>query len=77
MSTAELLDLLKDLSNAERLAVIAEATRLVREDLHNQPAGEREVQRERMRKAAADVKDLYEPGGELTEWTALDAVLEL
>jgi len=26
-----------------------------------------------MRVAAAGVRDLYEPGGELTEWTALDA----
>lgn len=39
MSTTELLEQLKHLSNPDRLAVIEAATRLVREDLTGQAAG--------------------------------------
>ena len=73
MSTAQLLEELKQLSNTERLEVIEAATRLVREDL-GPTAGNASAERDRrMREAAARLKDLYEPGGELTEWTALDS----
>jgi hypothetical protein len=73
MSTAELVQQLKHLSNPERLAVIEAATRLIREDLSAQTASAREEQDRRMRAAALVLKDFYEPGGELTEWTSLDA----
>lgn len=72
MSTAELLGQLKQLSNAERLVVIEAATRLVREDLAASEADPRTEQERRLRDAATRLADLYQPGGELTEWTALD-----
>lgn len=72
MSAAELLQQLKHLTNPERLAVIEAATRLVKEDLTARTAVARAEQDQRMRQAALAVKDLYEPGGELTEWTSLD-----
>jgi hypothetical protein len=71
MSAMEVLDRLKQLTNAERLAVIETATRLIREEFADQARIAREQDR-RLQAAAEAVKDLYEPGGELTEWTALD-----
>jgi len=71
MSTLEILDRLKHLTNPERLAVIETASRLIREELTS-PTGESGDQEKRLRTAALAVKELYEPGGELTEWTALD-----
>ncbi len=71
MSALEVLEQLKALTNPERLAVIEAATRLVREDLERQTRLAREKDR-RLRQAAEAVKDLYEPGSELSEWTALD-----
>jgi hypothetical protein len=73
MSTAQLVEELKRLSNAERLEVIEAATRLVREEIGPRTACLRDESDRRMREAAARVKDLYEPGGELTEWTVLDS----
>lgn len=73
MSTVELVEQLKHLNNAERLEVIEAATRLVRENLSPGMASAPSEQEQRLRDAAARVKELYEPGGELTEWTALDA----
>ena len=73
MSTAEVVEQLKHFNNAERLAVIEAATRLIREELSAQTASIRAEQDRRMHAAALAVKDLYEPGGELTEWTSLDA----
>jgi hypothetical protein len=73
MSTADLVEQLKQLSNSERLEVIEVATRLVRENLTPGAPVVRSEQEKRLREAAARVKKLYEPGGELTEWTALDA----
>lgn len=72
MSTIELLDQLKQLSNADRLAVIEAATKLIRQDLPPAPT-EAEERRGRLAAAASEAKDLYEPGGELTEWTSLDS----
>jgi hypothetical protein len=71
MSALEILDCLKHLSNPERLQVIETATRLIREELADQARIVREQDRQ-LRAAAEAVKDLYEAGGELTEWTALD-----
>jgi hypothetical protein len=73
MSTDHVLEQLTHLSNAERLEVAEAAARLVRENL-GAGTGDPETEEDRrVRSAAASVKDLYEPGGELTEWTALDA----
>jgi hypothetical protein len=71
MSALEVLERLKDLTNPERLAVIEAATRLIRENIA-EPTGIAREQDRRLRAAAEAVKDLYEPGGALTEWTALD-----
>jgi hypothetical protein len=60
------------LSNSERLEVIEAATSLIQADLckpGTDPAAE--IDR-RLREAAYAARDLYEPGGELTEWTDLD-----
>jgi hypothetical protein len=74
MGTAHLVAELKGLSNTERLAVIEAATRLIQDDLLAAAKKElRHEQDQRLRAAAEALKDLYEPGGELTEWTALDA----
>jgi hypothetical protein len=73
MSLAELAGILKHMTNPERLEIIELATRLVREDIGGKRAESREERNRRMREAALEVKDLYEPGGELTEWTCLDA----
>jgi hypothetical protein len=72
MSTAELIDQLKHLSTVDRLAVIEAATRLIREELVSHKDAARQEQDRRMREAAMALRDLYEPGGELTEWTELD-----
>jgi hypothetical protein len=69
MSTAEVLEQLKHLSNAERLAVIEAASRLIRQDLLAGPSDPHAAQDRRMRDAALALKDLYEPGDYLTEWT--------
>jgi hypothetical protein len=73
MNTTYVLEQLRHLSNAERLEVAEAAARLVRENLgFGKPDPKTEVDR-RTRNAAASVRDLYEPGSDLTEWTALDA----
>ncbi len=72
MSAAEMVKQLKELSNPERLVVIEAASRLIREELSSQSASAREEQDRRLRAAAVRVKELYEPGGELAEWTSLD-----
>ncbi len=73
MSTAQLLEQLKQLSDVERLDVIEAATRLIRKDLAADVADAATDRDRHLRTAAAGVKELYEPGNELTEWTALDA----
>jgi len=73
MSTAQVLEQLRHLSNAERLEVVEAATRLVRDTLVSGPPDPRAEGDRRMRAAAASIRDLYEPGGDLTEWTALDS----
>ncbi len=73
MSTAELLEHLRQLSDVERLEVIEAATRLTRKNLAAGTADAAIDDDQRMQAAAAALKDLYETGSELTEWTALDA----
>lgn len=71
MSALDVLDRLKHLTNPERLTVIETATRLIRAELAD-PVQNARGQDLRLREAAEAIKDLYEPGGELTEWTVLD-----
>jgi predicted nuclease with RNAse H fold len=73
MSTAQLLEHLRQLSDVERLEVIEVATRLIRDNLAASTTDAAMDEDRRLRAAAAAAKDLYEPGGELTEWTALGA----
>lgn len=73
VSTADLVQEIKRLSNPDRLKIIEAATALVREDLIAESAQRREDAAQRMRAAALEAKELHEPGGELAEWTALDA----
>jgi hypothetical protein len=42
------------------------------EFLEHQTMGLREEQERRLRAAALALQDLYESGGEMTEWTSLD-----
>jgi len=70
MSAGEILEQLKELSNADRLVVIEAASRLVRNNLGSSSVWEQE---QRLRATADALRDLYEPGGELTEWTSLDS----
>jgi hypothetical protein len=73
MSVAYVLEQLTHLSNAERLQVAEVAARLVREELGSAAFPPETEADRKMRMAAAEIRDLYEPGGDLTEWTALDA----
>lgn len=73
MTTLEIVEALKHCSNPERLEVLEAVSRLIREDLGRGANGERDAADRRLEAAANRVKDLYAPGGELTEWTALDA----
>ena len=63
MSTAELMQEIKRLSNAERLKVIEAATALIRDDLIAQNTRPPANADQRMRAAAAQAKEFYEPGG--------------
>jgi len=72
MSTSEIIRELTQLNNSERLLVIEAATHLIRDDLLAASLNAREEQDRRLGAAALALKDLYEPGGELTEWTSLD-----
>lgn len=71
MSLAQFLEHLKEMSDVERLEVIEAATRLIRTNLDATRADRATGHDERMRVAAASVKDLYECANELSEWTAL------
>jgi len=73
VSSSELLEQLKHLSNADRLVVIETATRLIRDELSLKSSKAKQDEDQRLQAAALAVKDLSERGGELTEWTSLDA----
>ncbi len=73
MNTAQVVEQLRQLTDVERLEVIEAATRLIRNNLAAGTATTAADRDRRMRAAAAGVKELYEAGSELTEWTALDA----
>jgi hypothetical protein len=76
MTQAEILQELKNLTTAERLAVIEAALHLIREDLQQGSQAERlPTQSERRRQLAEAAEALlpdYAADGELTAFTALD-----
>jgi hypothetical protein len=71
MTNSEIIDQLKQLTTAERLAVIEAATRLIREDL-SQPAANEEAEDEQLAQAAAALLADYQSDRELTAFTSLD-----
>ena len=77
MSQRDLLDQLRGLSLLDRLAVLEVALRGIREDMATQglsgtdDAADEERSRA-LREAALAALPLYEAGGELTAFTALD-----
>jgi hypothetical protein len=73
MSTTELVEQIRQLSTPERLQVVEAVLCLIRQDLQDRNTDARADQDRRMQAAALALKDLYEPGGELTEWNCLDA----
>ena len=71
MSNSEIIDHLKQLTTAERLAVIEAATRLIREDLSQPEANENAEDKELALAAKALLAD-YQLDRELTAFTSLD-----
>ena len=73
MTQIEILQELKKLTSAERLAVAEAALRLLREDLQvtGQPSSRMEMKQELAKAAQALLPD-YQAGGELTAFTVLD-----
>jgi hypothetical protein len=72
MSATEIIEQLQHLSNADRLAVIEAASRLVRVSLLAESSAAHQEQDRRLHESAMALKDLYEPGGEFKEWTSLE-----
>ena len=73
MTQLEILEELKSLSNAERLAVIEAALSLIRQDLHQIEQSSTSQERKRqLAKAAKALLPDYAAGGDLTSFTALD-----
>lgn len=60
MSTAQMLEQLRHLSNPERLELIEAATRLIRDDLVSHSTSPQSERERRLRAAADRVRDLYE-----------------
>jgi len=71
MSNSEIIDQLKQLTTAERLAVIEAATRLIREDL-SQPEANENAEDEQLAQAAKALLADYQSDRELTAFTSLD-----
>ena len=71
MTNSEIIDQLKQLTIAERLALIEAATRLIREDL-GQPESNENADDQQMVQAAAALLEDYQIDPELTAFTALD-----
>lgn len=74
MTQGEILDELKKLTTAERLAVMEAALRLIREDLRQTERPLTSIERKQQLTTAAEVllRD-YQTGGELTAFTVLDS----
>ncbi len=74
MKQMEILEKLKELTNAERLAIAEEAVRLIREDFKETiPPTIATAQKQRLAQAAEALLPFYSAGGELTVFTALDS----
>jgi len=71
MTNSEIIDQLKQLTTAERLAVIEAATRLIREDL-SQPEANGRADDQQLAKAATALLADYQSDQELTAFTSLD-----
>ena len=71
MTNSEIIDQLKQLTTAERLAVIEAATRLIREDLSPPDDNER-AEDKAMALAATALPADYQSDLELTAFTSLD-----
>jgi len=71
MTNSEIIDQLKQLTTAERLAVIEAATRLIREDL-SQPEANENAEDELLAQAAKALLADYQSDRELTAFTSLD-----
>lgn len=71
MTNSEIIDQLKQLTKAERLAVIEAATQLIREDLLQPEANERDEDKHVAQGATALLAD-YQSDPELTAFTSLD-----
>jgi ectoine hydroxylase-related dioxygenase (phytanoyl-CoA dioxygenase family) len=71
MTNSEIIDQLKQLTTAERLAVIEAATRLIREDL-SQPDANENAEDEQLARAAKALLADYQSDRELTAFTSLD-----
>lgn len=71
MTNAEIIDQLKQLTTAERLAVIEVATRLIREDLSQPPV--KEAADGQLARAAEELLGDYQSDKELTAFTSLDS----
>lgn len=71
MTNSEIIDQLKQLTTAERLAVIEAATRLIREDL-SQPETDEKGEDKQLAQAAKALLADYQSDPELTAFTSLD-----
>lgn len=71
MTNSEIIDQLKQLTTAERLAVIEAATRLIREDLAQSEANENAEDQQMVQAATALLAD-YQSDRELSTFTSLD-----
>ena len=71
MTNSEIIDQLKQLTTAERLAVIEAATRLIREDL-SQPGANDNAEDEQLSQPARALHADYQSDRELTAFTSLD-----
>jgi ectoine hydroxylase-related dioxygenase (phytanoyl-CoA dioxygenase family) len=71
MTNNEIIDQLKQLTTAERLAVIEAATRLIQEEL-SRPEGDENAQDEQLAQAAEALLADYQSDRELTAFTSLD-----
>ncbi len=71
MTNSEIIDQLKQLTTAERLAVIEAATRLIREDL-SQPEAKEDDQDQQLTQAASALLADYQTDPELTAFTSLN-----
>ncbi len=73
MSEREIIDQLKKLAPAERLAIVETTLRSIREELALVQEPVKEAEKERKLAAAAEaLLPDYGPGGDLTIFTALD-----